>query len=114
MCTTNYTYLSSIGASFVKHIEKFVEWIDNKCEISKNKFVLDIGSNDSTCLKEFKKIGYKVCGVDPAEAPAKLANKNGIFTFNDFFNDNVVCKIKKNLEGHILSLVKMLLHTLMI
>ena len=92
---TNYTYLSSIGASFVKHIEKFVEWIDHKCEISKGKFVLDIGSNDGTCLKEFKKIGYKVCGVDPAEVPAKLANKNGIFTFNDFFNDNVVCKIKK-------------------
>ncbi len=92
---TNYTYLSSIGASFVKHIEKFVEWIDHKCKISKGKFVLDIGSNDGTCLKEFKKIGYEVCGVDPAEVPAKLANKNGIFTFNDFFNDNVVCKIKK-------------------
>ena len=72
---TNYTYLSSIGASFVKHIEKFVEWIDHKCEISKGKFVLDIGSNDGTCLKEFKKIGYKVCGVDPAEALQNLLIK---------------------------------------
>ena len=43
---TNYTYLSSIGASFVKHIQKFVEWIDHKCEISKGKFVLEIASND--------------------------------------------------------------------
>ena len=32
--------------------------------------ILDIGSNDGTCLKEFKKLGFEVYGVDPASAAA--------------------------------------------
>ena len=48
-------------------------------EIKKEHFVFEIGSNDGTCLKEFKDlIGCKVVGVDPAEIPCKIANQNGI------------------------------------
>ncbi len=92
---TNYTYLSSIGLSFVEHISEFVKWICKKCKISKSKFILEIGSNDGTCLKEFQKIGCKVCGVDPAKIPAKIANKNGIYTINNFFNDEVKNEVLK-------------------
>ena len=92
---TNYTYLSNIGVSFVNHIKEYVYWIEDKCKISKDHFVFEIGSNDGTCLKEFKNlIGCKVIGVDPAEIPCKIANQNGIKTFNDFFNDISVQSIK--------------------
>lgn len=92
---TNYTYLSNIGVSFVNHIKEFVNWIENKCKINKKHFVFEIGSNDGTCLKEFNNlIGCKVVGVDPAGFPCKIANQNGIKTFNEFFSDVTVQTVK--------------------
>jgi hypothetical protein len=52
---TNYTYLSGIAPSFVKHFREYTNWIIKKCKLKKNDIVLDIGSNDGTCLKPFKK-----------------------------------------------------------
>ena len=87
---TNYTYLSGIGSSFVTHIKKYVSWIEGKTNLLKNSVVVEIGSNDGSCLEVFKKKGYKVCGVDPASLAAKIANDKGVFTINNFFNDDVV------------------------
>ena len=92
---TNYTYLSGIGASFREHISEYVQWVSKKSKIKKNDFVFEIGSNDGTCLKEFKSVGFKVCGVDPAKKPSSIANKNNIHTINDFFNKSVI----KNVES---------------
>ena len=92
---TNYTYLSGIGKSFVKHMSEYCEWAISNTKIKKNNFVVDIGSNDGTCLSVFKKLGFEVCGVDPASIPAKIANENNIFTINKFFSRNVVDEIIK-------------------
>ena len=86
---TNYTYLSGIGPSFVDHIKKYVTWVLNKTSLTASAVIVDIGSNDGTCLKYFKQKGYCVCGVDPAQKPAEIANNNGIFTINHFFDTDV-------------------------
>ena len=90
---TNYTYLSNVGKSFVRHISSYVKWIKERTNIKKNNLIVDIGSNDGTCLGEFKKHEFQVCGVDPAFLPSKIANKKGIYTINKFFNENVVREI---------------------
>ena len=36
-----------------------------------------------------------VCGVDPAQKPSKIANENGIYTINKFFDNNTVDYILK-------------------
>ena len=92
---TNYTYLSAVGKSFVQHLEQYSAWIQKKCNLQSNALVIDVGSNDGTCLKEFKKIGCRVCGVDPASLPAKIANEDGIPTLNSFFDDHAVSEIIK-------------------
>ena len=91
---TNYTYLSGVGLSFVKHIKKYVKWVKEKTKLPVSSLVVDIGSNDGTCLEVFKKHGYKVCGVDPAKLPAKIAMKKNIFTINNFFQEDTLEKIK--------------------
>jgi len=90
---TNYTYLSGIGASFVKHIAAYAKWIDEQCDLPRHALVVDVGSNDGTCLKAFQDRGYSVCGVDPASLAARIANDNGIPTINAFFDDAAVREI---------------------
>jgi SAM-dependent methyltransferase len=90
---TNYTYLSGVGKSFVLHFEEYAAWVQERCNFQTDALVVDVGSNDGTCLKEFKKLGFKVCGVDPASAPAQLANEAGIHTLNSFFDEAAVDEI---------------------
>ena len=90
---TNYTYLSGIGLSFIKHIKKYVRWLEIHCNLKKKSFILDIGSNDGSCLNEFKLRGHKICGIDPAKIPSKIANESGIYTINNFFNKSTSVKI---------------------
>ena len=81
---TNYTYLSGVGKSFVSHLKNYATWAYQEFSLSKDSLVLDLGSNDGTCLKFFKKLGCKVLGIDPAKMPADIANKNQIPTLNEF------------------------------
>ncbi len=84
---SNYTYLSGIGKTFVNHFSDYCNWITKKLKLNKKDFVVDIGSNDGTCLSFFKKKKINICGVDPAKLPAKIANKKGIYTLNKFYGE---------------------------
>ncbi len=89
----NYTYLTGIGQSFVKHLQSYAVWAYKQLSLSPSSLVVDVGSNDGTCLSFFKELGSKVVGVDPADAPAKIANGKGIHTINDYFTEQVVNQI---------------------
>ena len=88
---TNYTYLTGISKTFRDHFKDYSIWLEKKTNSKKNKFksILDIGSNDGTCLFFFKKKGFEVLGVDPAHSPSQIANKNNIKTINKFFTSKV-------------------------
>lgn len=90
---TNYTYLSGVASSFREHFKNYVQWIEKNTALIKGDTVFDVGSNDGSCLSVFKKNGYKVVGVDPASRAAETANQNGIFTYNNFFNEETKDKI---------------------
>lgn len=92
---TNYTYLSGVGSTFIKHFREYVDWSIKEINLKKSDLVVDIGSNDGTCLSFFKRKKITVCGVDPAKKPSKIANANNIFTINNFFNKRIVNKIIK-------------------
>ena len=91
----NYTYLTGVTKTFKKHFSDYSNWIIKKCKIKKGSLILDIGSNDGTCLNYFKKNKMKVIGIDPAKKPSKIANTNGINTINNFFNKETSSRIKK-------------------
>jgi 2-polyprenyl-3-methyl-5-hydroxy-6-metoxy-1,4-benzoquinol methylase len=91
----NYTYLTGVTQTFKKHFSHYSNWSINQCGLKKKSLVLDIGSNDGTCLSYFKKNGMKVIGIDPAKKPSKIANNKGIKTINNFFNKKISFAIKK-------------------
>ena len=90
----NYVYVSGTSPVFVEHFKNYAKNIIENYRPCKDKYVLDIGSNDGTLLKFFKEMGYKVIGIDPAKEISIKANQDGIFTINDFFNIKTAEKIK--------------------
>ena len=91
----NYTYLSGQTPSIVEHFKVVTENIYKMLKTGNDDYVIDIGSNDGTLLKCFKKKKLKVLGIDGAKNIAKIANQSGIPTISEFFDFNLSKIIKK-------------------
>ena len=66
---------------------------------AKKSYIVDIGSNDGVALKPFKDLKFKnILGIEPAKNLAKIANKKKINTYNGFFDNKTLKKIKKNAD----------------
>ncbi len=91
----NYLFLSSTAKTTKNHFFEAAEKYTEFFKLDTKSKVVDIGSNDGTALMPFKKRGINVIGVDPAENISKIANSNGIYTINNFFNKEVASFIRK-------------------
>ena len=67
--------------------------LSNEYEISPGSLILDIGSNDGSFLLEFKNLGMRALGIEPAKPASILANSCGIETLNEYFTKDTVTKI---------------------
>jgi len=92
----NYSYVSATSKEFVSHLETFAKKIIHDFKIPSESLVIDIGSNDGTCLRFFEQHKMRVLGIDPAFEVSQIANKNGIETINDFFTSKLAKKIKSS------------------
>ncbi len=90
----NYSYVSATSKGFVKHLETYSDIITKRINLSEKSFIIDIGSNDGTCLNFFKQKNMQVLGIDPAEEVSQIANNNGIETLNEFFNKGIAESIR--------------------
>ncbi|MGE4231830.1 MAG: class I SAM-dependent methyltransferase [Bacteriovoracia bacterium] len=96
---SHYLHMSSASQSNIKHLEEVEALIRTTSkkvgtELSKSN-VLEIGSNDGTLLKLFKKSASNVLGVDPAKNLAEVANSKGVETITDFFSKKLGSKLRK-------------------
>ena len=90
-----YLYLSSVSKTFKDHFnyaaKRYIKFFD----LNKTSLIIDIGSNDGVGLLPFKNLGFEnIIGIEPAQNLAKLSNRKGIKTFNDYLNKRIVSKIK--------------------
>ena len=89
-----YPYRPGITKEVVEHHRDQSHKIINKNKIPKNSLIVDIGSNDGTLLREYKKKGMNVIGVEPTNM-AQLANQDNLETLQMPFNQNAAKLIKK-------------------
>ncbi len=82
----NYVYVSSTASSFVEHFRRYAEEVIQRAQLQPGSKVLEIGSNDGTFLRWFREAGMTVLGVDPAEAIAAEASRQGIRMVPEFFD----------------------------
>lgn len=95
-----YNYVSGTSNLMRDHFNKYANEVHNHNfdKLGNKNIIVDIGSNDGTLLKEFKNLGYKVLGVDPAENLAQKANEEGIETIPEFFNVSIAKNIVKKYD----------------
>ena len=74
--------LKNIYSESLKHIK-----------LKKNDVILDIGANDGTLLKYFKKSGYKTIGCEPANNLKKELSLNCDHVINNFWSYQELKKI---------------------
>ncbi len=82
----SYPYETGVNTGGVKH---FYHLAADVFERFKPKFVLDIGSNDGTLLRQFKNMGCEVLGVEPCAHIAKKAVANGVQTIPGFWGKDL-------------------------
>jgi SAM-dependent methyltransferase len=91
-----YSYDSSNSKVAINHFDEFAEEAIRIAGITNKDMVVDIGSNVGTFLKKFnERSGCKVLGIEPSLNIAKLAEKDGVKTIQNFFNSNAVIDAKK-------------------
>jgi D-mycarose 3-C-methyltransferase len=93
----NYFYMTSASKPIVDHFKKYAQEVYEEFLEGKNDpFVVEIGSNDGSLLSEFKKLGTRILGIEPATNLSNLANQSNITTKNTFFSSQVSKEIVKS------------------
>lgn len=82
----DYVYLTGMSKTMEQHFHLLAVEVANNFNLGKEDLVVDIGSNDGTLLKGFKKLGTRTLGIEPATNVALIAERGGIETLNDFFS----------------------------
>ena len=85
----DYPYLPGITKTVDMEQKELSNYLFEYLKLNVDETVLDIGSNDGSLLKYFKEKGLNAVGVEPTNI-AKIANSNGIFTIQSFFNLDTV------------------------
>lgn len=85
----NYPYYSSVSSSLLEHSTQNVLDLIARRRLNAESFVVELASNDGYLLRNYVENGIPCLGVDPAEGPARAAEKVGVPTLCRFFNEDL-------------------------
>ena len=91
----NYLYVSGTSPTFVRHFERYANDLIRRYRPAPESLVVDVGSNDGTLLGFFKRLGFKVLGIDPAREIARTATRSGIETIPGFLDAKLAERIAR-------------------
>ncbi len=90
----DYPYFSSVSKSLLQHFEASARELIETRKLDANSLVVEAASNDGYMLKNFVEKGIPVLGIDPAEAPAQVAQQAGIPTLCTFFGRDLAHRLR--------------------
>ena len=91
-----YWYRSGITNTMKNALKNIFLTVRKMSILDKGDTILDIGANDGTLLRYFKKEKYITIGCEPAKNLTKLLKKNCTYILNNFWNSNDLKKILIN------------------
>jgi SAM-dependent methyltransferase len=86
----DYDYFSSTSPSWVAEAGRKCSHLVERFTLGPESLVVEVGSNDGYLLRHFVERGIPVLGIDPAEACAEMARRNGVPTITGFFGESSV------------------------
>lgn len=92
----NYWYRSGTNKTMSDQLRQIVDTVPYWVNLKSHDVILDIGCNDGTLLKNYKKFGnFHRIGIDPATNIAKEGKKNCESHSVSFFDKKVFFKLSK-------------------
>ena len=88
-----YWYKSGITKTMRDSLQELQQDIKKNCKLKKGDVILDIGANDGTLLKYFKKDKMITIGCEPANNLQKELKKNCDYAIHDFWDSKKLNKI---------------------
>jgi C-methyltransferase len=82
----NYLYVTPKSETLSKHYDYLQNYLLSQRYVTRDSFVVEVGSNAGLFLKHIEPNVGRVLGIDPAENICKLAVESGIPTICDFFS----------------------------
>ena len=91
----HYVYVSGTSPVFVAHFRDYAKDAIARFGLDATSFVVEIGSNDGTLLRQFMEQGVpNVLGIDPAKEIAAAAVANGVPTLEGFFTPELADELR--------------------
>lgn len=88
----DYPYLTGLTNMLIRNFQELADSLEKNYSLTKDDLIIDIGSNDGSLLQGFKNKGMKVLGIEPTDT-AKVAEKNGIPTLQEYFDKDIAQQI---------------------
>ena len=88
-----YPYYSSFSDALLRHSRENVLNVISRRRLNKDSFVIELASNDGYLLRNYVEQGIPVLGIDPADGPAKAAERSGVPTLNTFFTEELATEL---------------------
>jgi SAM-dependent methyltransferase len=89
----DYPYFSSVSKALLDHSRRnALELVEDR-RLGERSLVVELASNDGYLLKNFAEKSIGVLGIDPAEGPARVAEKSGIPTLITFFTKDLAARL---------------------
>ena len=93
MFDNKYPYRASMSKTMLNSFKNLADKINNKF---KPNFIMEIGSNDGSFIKNFNK--KKAIGIEPCSNMAKITRNMGYKTYTNFWNIKLAKKIKSQIR----------------
>jgi SAM-dependent methyltransferase len=84
-----YTFETASSPGLVHHFRRHAGHVAERIGLRSDGLVVEVGSNDGSLLAEYKRMGVRVLGVDPARRIAASATERGIDTRCAFFSSQL-------------------------
>ena len=89
----DYLYVSSASTTLKDHLWELSDAVAERCSLGEGDLVIDIGANDGTLLKGFRRYGVRALAVDPAQNLAELYADPEIDRYVGFFGSDSAVEI---------------------